>query len=119
MLTFIEYMSASYAWADLVICRAGALTVSELAVMGRASFLVPLPHAIDDHQTKNAEFLVQRQAALLLPQQQTSAEELAARMTEVFMNSHKLMEMGQQARTLAQPEAARQVVDACLEVAHG
>lgn len=116
---FIEDMAAAYAWADLVICRAGALTVSELAVMGRASFLVPLPHAIDDHQTKNAEFLAQRQAALLLPQQQTSAEELAARMTEVFMNSHKLMEMGQQARTLAQPEAARQVVDACLEVAHG
>lgn len=116
---FIDDMAAAYAWADLVICRAGALTVSELAIMGRASFLVPLPHAIDDHQTKNAEFLAQQQAALLLSQKQTSPEELAARMTEVFMNSHKLVEMAQQARVLARPQAAQQVVDACVEVTHG
>lgn len=116
---FIDDMAAAYGWADLVVCRAGALTVSELAIMGRASFLVPLPHAIDDHQTKNAEFLAQQQAALLLPQQQTSAEELAARMTEVFMNSHRLTDMAQQAQTLARPQAAQQVVDACLEVARG
>lgn len=116
---FIDDMAEAYAWADLVICRAGALTVSELAIMGRGAFLVPLPHAIDDHQTKNAEFLAQQQAALLLPQQQTSAEELAARMTEVFMNSHRLIEMGANARALARPQAAQQVVDACVEVAHG
>lgn len=116
---FIDDMAEAYAWADLVICRAGALTVSELAIMGRAAFLVPLPHAIDDHQTKNAEFLAQQQAALLLPQQQTSAEELAARMTEVLMNSHRLIEMGANARALARPQAAQQVVDACVEVAHG
>ncbi|TDQ38910.1 undecaprenyldiphospho-muramoylpentapeptide beta-N-acetylglucosaminyltransferase [Thiopseudomonas denitrificans] len=116
---FIDDMAEAYAWADLVICRAGALTVSELAVMGRAAFLVPLPHAIDDHQSKNAEFLAQQQAALVLPQQHTSPEVLAQHLTEVFMNSHRLIEMAQQARKLARPQAAQQVVDACLEVARG
>lgn len=116
---FIEDMAGAYAWADLVICRAGALTVSELAVMGRAAFLVPLPHAIDDHQSKNAEFLAQQQAALVLPQGQLTAETLAEHLTEVFMNSRRLIEMAQQARTLARPQAAQQVADICLEVAHG
>lgn len=116
---FIDNMAEAYAWADLVICRAGALTVSELAVMGRASFLVPLPHAIDDHQSKNAEFLAQRQAARIMPQKDTTPQVLAAHLTEVFMNSHRLIEMAQQARTLARPQAAQQVVDICLEVARG
>ena len=116
---FIDDMAEAYAWADLVICRAGALTVSELAVMGRASFLVPLPHAIDDHQSKNAEFLAQRGAALILPQKNTSPEALAEHLTEVFMSSHRLIEMAQQARTLARPQAAQQVVDICMEVARG
>lgn len=114
---FVDDMAAAYVWADLVICRAGALTVSELAVMGRASFLIPLPHAIDDHQSKNAEFLAQHQAALVLPQRQLTAELLAEQLTEVFMNSQRLIEMAQEARKLARPDAAKQVVDACLEVA--
>ncbi len=114
---FVDDMAAAYVWADLVICRAGALTVSELAVMGRAAFLIPLPHAIDDHQSKNAEFLAQHQAALVLPQRQLTAKLLAERLTEVFMNSQRLIEMAQEARKLARPDAAKQVVDACLEVA--
>lgn len=114
---FVDDMAAAYVWADLVICRAGALTVSELAVMGRAAFLIPLPHAIDDHQSKNAEFLAQHQAALVLPQRQLTAELLAEQLTEVFMNSQRLIEMAQEARKLARPDAAKQVVDACLEVA--
>lgn len=116
---FIDDMAAAYGWADLVICRAGALTVSELAIMGRASFLIPLPHAIDDHQSKNAEFLAQQQAARVLPQGQLTAETLAEHLIEVFMNSHRLIEMAQQARMLARPRAAQQVADTCLEVAHG
>lgn len=116
---FIEDMAEAYAWADLVICRAGALTVSELAVMGRAAFLVPLPHAIDDHQTKNAEFLAQQGAALILAQHETTASQLAHHLTEVCMNSHRLIDMAQQARALARPQATQQVVDACLEVARG
>ncbi len=70
---FISDMAAAYAWADLVICRAGALTVSELTAAGLPAFLVPLPHAIDDHQTRNAEFLVRSGADRLLPQKSTGA----------------------------------------------
>lgn len=116
---FIDEVAQAYAWADLVVCRAGALTVSELAVVGRAAFLVPLPHAIDDHQSKNADFLAQHQAAVVLPQKTTTAQDLAAQLTEVFMHSHKLLDMAQQAKNVAQPKATQQVVDACLEVAHG
>lgn len=116
---FISDMAAAYAWADLVICRAGALTVSELTAAGLPSFLVPLPHAIDDHQTRNAEFLVREGAARLLPQKSTGAAELAAQLSEVLMHPQTLKQMAAGARRQAMPEATRVVVDACLEVARG
>lgn len=116
---FIKDMARAYAWADLVICRAGALTVCELAAAGLPSFLVPLPHAIDDHQTRNAEFLVRSGAGRLLPQKSTGAAELAAQLSEVLMHPETLRSMADQARSLAKPEATRTVVDACLEVARG
>ncbi|MNE85751.1 UDP-N-acetylglucosamine transferase [compost metagenome] len=102
-----------------MICRAGALTVSELTAAGLPSFLVPLPHAIDDHQTRNAEFLVSEGAARLLPQKSTGAAELAAQLSEVLMQPETLTRMAARARALAKPEATRTVVDACLEVARG
>ena len=116
---FIKDMARAYAWADLVICRAGALTVSELAAAGLPSFLVPLPHAIDDHQTRNAEYLAKEGAAFLLPQHATDADKLAAQLTEVLMHPEKLKAMGRTARSLAKPDATRTVVDICLEVARG
>lgn len=116
---FIDDMAQAYAWADLVICRAGALTVSELAAAGLPSMLVPLPHAIDDHQTRNADYLAREGAAFLLPQATTGATELAARLKEVLMQPEKLNAMAATARRLAKPDATRTVVDACLEVAHG
>jgi len=116
---FIKDMASAYAWADLVICRAGALTVCELAAAGLPSFLVPLPHAIDDHQTHNAEYLAKEGAALLLPQAQTDAAALAAQLTEVMMQPEKLKAMGAAARRLSRPDATRTVVDICLEVARG
>lgn len=119
VLPFIADMAAAYRAADLVICRAGALTVSELAAAGLPSFLVPLPHAIDDHQTRNAEYLAKAGAAVLLPQHATDAAGLAAQLTEVLMHSEKLDSMGAIAHRLAKPEATRTVVDICLEVAHG
>ena len=119
VVPFISDMANAYAWADLVICRAGALTVSELAAAGLASFLVPLPHAIDDHQTRNAEFLAQQGAAVLLPQHATDAARLAAQLTEVLMDKKRIKTMGEQARLLAQPDATQHVVAVCLEVAHG
>ena len=116
---FIRDMAHAYAWADLVICRAGALTVSELAAAGLPSLLVPLPHAIDDHQTRNAQYLAREGAALLLPQHATDADALAAQLTEVLMHPDKLKAMGRIARSLAKPDATRSVVDICLEVARG
>lgn len=119
VVPFISDMAQAYAWADLVICRAGALTLSELAAAGLASFLVPLPHAIDDHQTRNAEFLAKQGAAVLLPQHATDAHALAAQLTEVLMDKERIKTMGEQARMLAQPDATQRVVAVCLEVAHG
>ncbi|MEQ8515658.1 MAG: undecaprenyldiphospho-muramoylpentapeptide beta-N-acetylglucosaminyltransferase, partial [Chromatocurvus sp.] len=87
---FIEDMAGAYAWADLVLCRAGALTIAELAVMSRPSLLVPLPHAIDDHQRLNALYLADRGAALLLPQASLTAEGLAAQMLTLIRDPDRL-----------------------------
>lgn len=116
---FIKDMAQAYGWADLVVCRAGALTISELAAVGLPSMLVPLPHAIDDHQTRNADYLAREGAAFVMPQRTTGAADLAARLTEVLMQPQRLEEMAQAARRLAKPDATRSVVDTCLEVAHG
>ncbi len=116
---FIKDMARAYAWADLVVCRAGALTVSELAAAGLPSFLLPLPHAIDDHQTHNAGYLAREGAAVLLPQRSTDAATLAAQLTEVLMHPERLNSMAGTARRLAKPDATRTVVDICLEVARG
>ncbi|UVE18605.1 undecaprenyldiphospho-muramoylpentapeptide beta-N-acetylglucosaminyltransferase [Pseudomonas sp. LS44] len=119
VVPFIQDMAGAYAWADLVVCRAGALTVSELAAAGLPSFLVPLPHAIDDHQTRNAKYLAEEGAAVLLPQATTDAEDLAAYLTEVLMQPERLNSMGRTARRLSKPDATNAVVDICLEVARG
>lgn len=116
---FIKDMARAYGWADLVVCRAGALTVSELAAAGLPSFLVPLPHAIDDHQSRNAEYLAKEGAAVLLAQHATDADTLAAQLTEVLMHLEKLNAMGATARRLAKPDATRTVVDICQEVMRG
>jgi UDP-N-acetylglucosamine--N-acetylmuramyl-(pentapeptide) pyrophosphoryl-undecaprenol N-acetylglucosamine transferase len=116
---FIKDMAQAYGWADLVVCRAGALTISELAAAGLPSMLVPLPHAIDDHQTRNADYLAREGAAFLMPQRTTGAADLAARLTEVLMQPQRLADMATAARRLAKPDATRNVVDTCLEVAHG
>ncbi len=114
---FVDDMAAAYGWADLVICRAGALTVSELAAAGVAACLVPLPHAVDDHQTGNARFLANRQAALLLPQRELNPEHLAQLLEEYGEERRALLAMAQRARELVRPHAADDVADACLEAA--
>ncbi|MDY7561813.1 undecaprenyldiphospho-muramoylpentapeptide beta-N-acetylglucosaminyltransferase [Pseudomonas sp. 10B1] len=116
---FIKDMAQAYGWADLVVCRAGALTVSELAAAGLPSLLVPLPHAIDDHQSRNAEYLAREGAAFVMPQATTGVAEMAARLKEVLMQPEQLNSMARTARRLAKPDATRTVVDVCLEVAHG
>jgi len=116
---FIQDMAQAYSWADLVVCRAGALTISELAAAGLPSLLVPLPHAIDDHQSRNADYLALEGAAFVMPQATTGVAEMAARLKEVLMQPEQLNNMARTARRLAKPDATNTVVDICLEVAHG
>jgi len=114
---FIEDMAAAYAWADVVICRAGALTVAELAVVGVASVLVPFPHATDDHQTANARFLADAGAAILLPQATMTADRLAGLLADFLEQRNMLVEMAARAHELALPDAARRVAALCLQAA--
>ncbi|MBP7394858.1 MAG: undecaprenyldiphospho-muramoylpentapeptide beta-N-acetylglucosaminyltransferase [Zoogloea sp.] len=115
LLPFIDDMAARYASADLVICRAGALTVAELAAVGVASVLVPFPHAVDDHQTGNARFLADAGGAVLLPQTELTPQRLAALLQE--MNRERLLVMATKARGCARPDATARVADVCAGLA--
>jgi len=113
-VAFIDDMAGAYEWADLVICRAGALTVAELAAAGVASILVPYPHAVDDHQTGNARFLVNVGGAFLLPQTDMTPDSIA-----LIRNYSRgqLQEMAEKARSLAKPDATADVAALCGEIA--
>jgi UDP-N-acetylglucosamine--N-acetylmuramyl-(pentapeptide) pyrophosphoryl-undecaprenol N-acetylglucosamine transferase len=114
LVTFIDDMAAQYAECDLVICRAGALTVAELSAAGVASILVPFPYAVDDHQTRNAKSLADKEAAILIPQNELRPQVLA----ELLMGLRResLMEMAIAARELAKPDATKVVADACMKL---
>ncbi len=113
---FVTDMAEAYGWADLVLCRAGALTVSELAAAGLAALLVPYPYAVDDHQTRNAAFLCERGAARLLPQSELCVEGLSDCLDGLLGDRARLQRMAEQARALAQPASARRVADICEEM---
>ncbi len=120
VVAFIDDMAAVYAWADLVLCRAGALTIAELTAAGIGSILVPYPYAVDDHQTANARFLVNAGAALLAPQDALSAAQLREWLAGFGQDREKLLAMALAARRLARPQAAQDVADLCLqEAGHG
>lgn len=112
---FLDDMANQYAIADVLICRAGALTIAELAAAGVASVLIPLPSAVDDHQTHNARFLSGHGAAVLLPQEELSPVKLAQLLRG--FSREKLLAMAQAARNLAKPEATQSVADVCKELA--
>jgi len=114
---FIDDMAKAYEWADLVICRAGAITVSELAVVGVASVLVPYPHAVDDHQTRNAAFLVEGGAARLVPQSELEPETTGKMLRGLLSDRGRLLEMAKRARALGRPDATEAVAGHCMEVA--
>ena len=109
-------MADAYGWADLVLCRAGALTVAERAIMGRPSLLVPLPHAIDDHQTANARALTDRGAGILLKQSELSATRLQGILQSYLSHPERLAIMAAAARDAAHPDATRNVADRCIPV---
>jgi UDP-N-acetylglucosamine--N-acetylmuramyl-(pentapeptide) pyrophosphoryl-undecaprenol N-acetylglucosamine transferase len=114
LVAFIEDMARGYAEADLVICRAGAMTVAELSAGGMASVLVPFPHAVDDHQTVNARYLADEGAAILLPQSAFTPERLSDLLRS--LDRKKLLEMAGKARSLGKPGATRIVADRCAEL---
>lgn len=113
---FIDNMAEAYAWADLVICRAGALTVSELAAVGVGSILVPFPHAVDDHQTWNAKYLVDAGAAILIQQTDMSSESLTEVLKSLCADRTKVLAMANAAYAQRQTDSVEQVINACYEV---
>ena len=118
VIPFIEKMDEAYAWADVVICRSGALTVAELAAAGVGSLLVPYPYAVDDHQTKNGEYLAENGAGILVQQAALQAEELKQVILEKFTDRTELLLMAQAARKLALVNATHDVMNGCEEVVY-
>ena len=113
---FIDDMVAAYAWADIVICRAGAMTVAELSAAGLPGILVPYPYAVDDHQTTNALWLVNADAAVSIADSELSVSRLVQELSTLLSDEERLSQMSVNARNVFKPEAARRVADALLEV---
>ncbi|WP_420427280.1 undecaprenyldiphospho-muramoylpentapeptide beta-N-acetylglucosaminyltransferase [Algiphilus sp.] len=113
---FIDDMAAAYAWADVVVCRAGAMTVAELAAAGVGAILVPFPAAVDDHQTRNGQHLVDRNAAVLIQEAVLTPQRLAETLQDIG-NRDRLLQMAQAARAAAMPDSGQRIASACLEVA--
>ncbi|HET9031918.1 MAG TPA: undecaprenyldiphospho-muramoylpentapeptide beta-N-acetylglucosaminyltransferase [Dokdonella sp.] len=114
---FVEDMAAAYAWADLVICRAGALTIAELCAVGVGSILVPFPQAVDDHQTRNAEVLLNAGAARLVAEGDGFVKRLGGCLDELDRDRPRLLKMASVARGLAQPDSVARIADICIKVA--
>lgn len=114
-LAFIEDMAAMYTWADVVICRAGALTIAEVSAAGVASVLVPFPHAVDDHQTSNAHYLSDAGAAILVPQTEFTVAKVVTLLQG--LSREKCLDMAIKARALGKPEATQAVANICMELA--
>lgn len=119
VVPFITDMAAAYAWADLVLCRAGATTVSEVAAAGLPSILVPLPSAVDDHQTRNAQWLSEADAAVLIAQRDLTAPDLAARCSQFQQDRSVLIKMAAKARALAHFNANELVATQCILACKG
>jgi UDP-N-acetylglucosamine--N-acetylmuramyl-(pentapeptide) pyrophosphoryl-undecaprenol N-acetylglucosamine transferase len=119
ILPYIEDMASVYSWADLVLCRAGAMTLAELTILGRPAILVPLPNAIDNHQAVNADWLVEQGAAVILEQASLSPEALAALVAELAREPARLANMARAAVDAGSPRATQEVADICEEVRRG
>ncbi len=113
---FIDDIASAYQWADVVICRAGALTVSELAMAATPAIFVPLPHAVDDHQVKNAQYLVSRGGAMLVKQQDLTSGGLIKLLTELFSEPQTLQNMAQAAFAAADINATDKVANICQQL---
>ena len=116
---FIDDMPAAFAWADLVVCRAGASTIAEICASGVASVLVPFPFAVDDHQTRNARQLVDAKAALLMPEADLNPAQLASALSALLADRARLIEMASAARAQADPDTVDRIADYCIAAARG
>ncbi|MGD8782969.1 MAG: undecaprenyldiphospho-muramoylpentapeptide beta-N-acetylglucosaminyltransferase [Thioalkalispiraceae bacterium] len=117
IVEFIDDMEKAYEWADLVICRSGAMTITEISNVGIASILVPYPYAVDDHQTANARYLSDADAAILIQQRDLTPKRLAEELQNIFnLGRDHLLKMAQKALAMARPDATQSVVKHCLEV---
>ena len=115
--TFIEDMAAAYAWADLVVCRAGALTIAELCAVGLPALLVPYPSAVDDHQTANASPMAEAGAAEIISEATLTEASLAERLGEWLADRRALESRAHRARALATPDSLERISSTCLELA--
>jgi UDP-N-acetylglucosamine--N-acetylmuramyl-(pentapeptide) pyrophosphoryl-undecaprenol N-acetylglucosamine transferase len=116
---FIDNMAAAYAWADVVLCRAGASTLAELSAIGVPAVLVPYPQATDDHQTANARWLQQQQAAMVIPQTQFNADSLKQAIGDLFSNTQQRWQLATNARAVSVRDASERAAHYCLELVHG
>jgi len=115
---FIDDVDEAYSWADILICRAGALTVSEVAAVGMPAIFIPLPSAIDNHQYHNARWLSEQNAAVLIEQKTLTKELLSEAITNFISQKEMLKTMGKKAKALAMPNATNEVVNVCEELCH-
>lgn len=118
VLPFIKNMAEVYTWADIVVCRAGALTVAELAATGVAAVLIPFPYAVDDHQTFNANYLAKEGAAFLIQETELNSEKITALLIKLYKAPEQLLQMASKARALAKPTATADVARHCMEAIH-
>ena len=117
VLPFIENMSEAYAVADLAVCRAGAMTIAELAVMGLPAIFIPYPHATDDHQTANAMSLVEKGAALLIHDDEMTAQSITDSVFRCLTSEPLLHQMTEAMKTFARPQAADDIAEIALSIA--
>ncbi len=117
LVPFIEDMASAYAWADLVVCRAGALTVAELCAVGLPAVFVPYPAAVDDHQTANAKPMMQAGAAAVIQEADLDDVSLADVLRRWLTSRADLLERAKRARQLAQPQALQRITELCLQLA--
>lgn len=118
IVPFIKQMDEAYAWADMVLCRAGALTIAELCATGLGAILVPYPYAVDDHQTANANFMVKQHAALLVQQTALTEDLLAKMLEELCVSTEKRIAMAEAAYQLRRVDATEKVLMICEEICH-
>ncbi|HIA45434.1 MAG TPA: undecaprenyldiphospho-muramoylpentapeptide beta-N-acetylglucosaminyltransferase [Methylococcaceae bacterium] len=116
VVAFIDDMAVVYSWADLIICRSGAMTVSEIAAVGLPSIMIPFPFAIDDHQTANAQYLADVNASILIAQSELNAKRLAKEIMRFINEPSLLLQMGKAARQCAQVDATKAVAKVCIDV---